>query len=118
MPATARTEHAYGDDAPSDIERDDAPRSKSMGMCALLGAILNPRDLFSTPKGSDVDRARVRTDIDTEVAIHNSTLDRPPSLLDIASLHPSVDKDHDDDDARSPVTYQPGKFGSESTPLI
>ena len=97
-------------DAPG---RDDAAvnvpgAATSMTFCELLGAVLDPRDIFALRASPP---ALSTPNIDADVA---ARLDRPPSLVDIAALHPSVDKEKNDS---APCHYAAPPTGEE-TPLI
>ena len=75
-----------------------------MSTCALLGAVLDPRDVFALRAAPP---PLATPDIDADV---RAALDRPPSLLDIADLHPAVEKND-----KAPCHYAPN---GEETPLI
>lgn len=79
-----------------------------MTFCELLGAVLDPRDIFALRASPP---ALSTPNIDADVA---ARLDRPPSLVDIAALHPSVDKEKNDS---APCHYTAPPTGEE-TPLI
>ena len=94
----ARDAEAPADEAPT-------PGSyRTMSTCALLGAVLDPRDVFALRAAPP---PLATPDIDADV---RAALDRPPSLLDIADLHPAVEKND-----KAPCHYAPN---GEETPLI